>query len=109
MATFTPETYNLPIQSRPRNAGFWAHYGAAIPTAYTVIITDGVATASPGMVHPDNHDIVGNADVPNAVASYTGADSGSGNAGLAVFTGGHTYTVTSAEVTILEAAGYTMD
>ncbi|GAG37587.1 unnamed protein product, partial [marine sediment metagenome] len=51
-------------------------------------------------------DIKGNPEVPNATASYSGADAGSGEQGLAWFVGGRTYTVTSDENTILVAAGY---
>ena len=36
------------------------------------------------------------------------ADSGSGEAGKAIFHGGQTYTVTAGEDTILSAAGYTV-
>jgi hypothetical protein len=113
MSQFTPETYLQPINDESLGHGeefsLWRHYAGVIPTPYVVIITGGVANASPGTVSPSVHDIKGNAEVPNATASYTGADAGSGDAGLAVFTGGITYTVTSAEETILLAAGYTMD
>ena len=113
MSKFTPTTFTTPLNDEVVNHGerysLWRHYAGVIPTPYVVLITGGVATPSPGTVSPSVHDIKGNAEVPNATASYTGADSGSGDAGLAVFTGGITYTVTSAEETILLAAGYTMD
>ena len=113
MSQFTPTTFTTPINDESFGHGkdysMWRHYAGVIPTPYVVIITDGVANASPGTVSPSVHTIKGNAEVPNATASYAGADAGSGDAGLAVFTGGRTYTVTSAEETILLAAGYTMD
>lgn len=100
--TFTPPTYNLNIPDRREETQgaandnmFWGHYGKAIPTGYSVLITGGVATASPGTITPTAGDI---AD----------SDSGSGEGGKAWFRGGNVYTVTSAEQTILEAAGYTV-
>ena len=74
---------------------FWVHYGKAIPTGYSVLITGGAASASPGLISPTAGDIAA-------------ADSGSGEGGKAWFRGGITYTVTEAEKTILEAAGYTV-
>ena len=113
MSQFTPETFTTPLNAESLGHGeefsLWRHYAGVIPTPYVAIITGGVANASPGVVSPSVHTIKGNAEVPNATASYTGADAGSGDAGLAVFTGGITYTVTSAEETILLAAGYSMD
>lgn len=113
MSQFTPETFGEAVgrEARHRESGhsMWRLYGTPIPTPYVVIITGGVATPSPGVVSPSVHDIKGNPEVPNATASYTGADAGSGDDGRAVFTGGRTYTVTAGEETILLAAGYTMD
>jgi hypothetical protein len=113
MSQFTPDTFTIPINPEDNGHGedfsLWRHYAGVIKTPYVVIIKSGVATPAPGTVSPTVHDIKGNAEVPNATASYTGADAGSGDAGLAVFTGGRTYTVTAAEETILLAAGYTMD
>jgi len=60
----------------------------------SVLITAGVATASPGRVSPSTADIAG-------------ADAGSGEDGKAWFRGGITYTITAGEDTILSAAGYT--
>ena len=113
MSTFTPTTYGEAIgaenKDHPTGHSMWRLYGTPIPTPYTVIITSGVASPSPGVTHPSLHDLKGNAEVPNATASYAGADSGSGDDGRAVFTGGRTYTVTAGEETILLAAGYSMD
>jgi hypothetical protein len=113
MSQFTPETFKQPLNDEKVNHGerysLWRHYAGVIPTPYVVIITGGVANPSPGVVSPSVHDIKGNAEVPNATESYTGADAGSGDNGRAVFTGGRTYTVTAEEETILLAAGYTMD
>ena len=100
MATFTPPTYFMPWG--PENAaGFgekwslWRHYDG-IPTGYVVLITSGVATASPGRASVTTDEILA-------------ADSGSGDDGRAHFRGGIGYAVTTAEKTILEAAGYTVD
>ena len=113
MSQFTPTTFTTPINDEtfghPKESSLWRHYSGVIPTPYVVLITDGVATPSPGTVSPSVNDMRGNANVPNATASYSGADAGSGDAGYAIFTGGRTYTVTSAEETILLAAGYSMD
>lgn len=91
MSTFTVPTYEVPV---PNELG---RHGLSFPRSYTVIIADGVATAAPGasgLVDPDS--------------IYDIADAGSGEAGLAVFLHGKTYTVTAGEVTILEAAGHTV-
>lgn len=114
MSQFTPPTFGTALnqEGRKEHAGGYSMfrlYGGVIPTPYVVLITGGVATPYPGVVSPTVHDIKGNAEVSNATVSYSGADAGSGDAGLAVFTGGRTYTVTAGEETILLAAGYTMD
>jgi len=72
------------------------HYQGVIPTGYSVLITDGVATPSPGMVTPTADQVAG-ADA-----------SSSGEGDVAWFRGGITYTVTTAEGVILTAAGYTV-
>lgn len=113
MATFTPPTYNLPLNpetqgGEPPRYSMWRHYGSPIPVGYVVLITDGVATPSPGIKTANSMtQITGNSDVPNAEASYSGCDTGSGNGGLAYFSGGREYTITAAEDTIIKAAGYT--
>ena len=71
----------------------WRHYGGAIQTGYSVLITSGTATPSPGVVSPNANDV-------NA------ADTGSGEGGLAWFRGGIAYTITSAEESALNSAGY---
>ena len=102
MPTFTPTTYNLPISGKEQVLGgdanhesMWRHYGSPIPVGYVVIITSGAANASPGSISP-------------SVDTMAGADEGSGDGGLAIFSRGATYTVTNAEDTILTAAGYTV-
>lgn len=99
MATFTPTTYNRPINPESTGHGekysMWRHYGSPIPVGYVVIITGGTANASPGGIGLTADD-------------WAGADSGSGEGGKAIFRGGITYTVTAGEQTILEAAGYTV-
>lgn len=67
------------------------HYDFSV--GYSVLITAGVATPLPGRSAPTQDDI-------------DAADAGSGMGGKAAFLGGRIYTVTSAEQTILEAAGY---
>lgn len=83
------------IDHNTEHVSLWRHYGTPIATGYSVLITGGVATASPGRISPTAGDIAA-------------ADAGSGEGGKAWFRGGITYTVTSAEQTILEAAGYTV-
>ena len=99
MATFTPDTYTIPINPESNGHGeqhsMWRHYQGVIPVGYSVLITSGTATTSPGVVSPTADQIAA-------------ADAGSGEGGLAWFRGGITYTVTSAEGTALTAAGYTV-
>jgi len=101
MPTFTPPTRTERIppdrieQRFGGRAGLFRHYGQPIAVGYSVLITSGVASASPGVVSPD-------------VNQLAATDAGSGEDGKAWFTGGKTYTVTSAEQTILEAAGHTV-
>ena len=100
MPTFSPSTYDTP-KPHEVNAphtdrySLWRYFSDGIPTARVVIITGGVANASPGFETP-------------SVAQMNDADVGSGTAGKAIFHGGQTYTVTSGEDTILTAAGYTV-
>lgn len=100
MATFTPDTYTVPLNDEEvghaARFSMWRHYGAPIPVGYSVLITSGAATTAPGTISPTTNDI---AD----------ADAGSGEGGKAWFRGGITYTITSAEQTILCAAGYDND
>ena len=97
MATFIPPTYGDPIgpeaDGHSERYSMWRHYGTPIKVGYSVLITDGTATTAPGRVSPTADDIAG-------------ADTGSGEGGLAWFRGGISYTITSAEETILTAAGY---
>jgi hypothetical protein len=73
----------------------WRYFADGIATQRVVIITSGVANASPGYATA-------------TVDQFNNADAGSGENGLAVFRGGVTYTVTAGEDTILTAAGYTV-
>lgn len=99
VATFTPATYLVPLN--PESDGhserfsLWRHYQGVIPTGYSVLITDGTAIASPGMVSP-------------TAGQIAAADAGSGEGGKAWFRGGITYTVTSGEASALTDAGYTV-
>ena len=110
MSQFTPPTFKVPLNADDNGHGeefsLWRHYGNVIETPYVVLITGGVVTPYPGVVSPTVHDMKGNAEVPNATASYTGADVGSGEGGRAVFYGGRTYDITDAEAFLLLAAGY---
>jgi hypothetical protein len=99
MPTFAPTTYgNQPLgpELDHQSLGYnMFRYFDELPVGYHVLITSGVATTSPGRKSLDTNDI-------------SDADSGSGEGGKAWFRGGLTYTVTAAEQTILEAAGYTV-
>jgi hypothetical protein len=99
MATFTPGTWDqskLPEEGGPHapTHSMWRYFTDGIPREYVVIITSGVANASPGYATP-------------SVAQFNNADSGSGENGKAIFRGTNTYTITAGEDTILQAAGYT--
>jgi len=98
--TFTPDTYGVRINDETQGGeaarfSLWRHYGLPIQTGYVVLITDGVASPSPGRISP-------------SVTDMAGADTGSGDDGRGVFSRGATYTVTDAEDTILTTAGYTV-
>lgn len=100
MPSFTPSTYRMPYAPEPRSlrlgvVGMFRRL-PGIPTGYAVLITSGVATPTPGLTTVTTD-------------QEAAADAGSGDAGKAYFTAGRTYTVTAAEKTILEAAGYTVD
>lgn len=95
MPTFTPPTYEQGFLAEPGSnqaQGLMRHYDFNV--GYSVLITGGTATPYPGRTVPSTDDI-------NA------ADPGSGIGGRAAFLGGRTYTITSGEETILQAAGYT--
>ena len=84
----------MPIPDEKHDhVSLWRHYGVPIATGYSVLITSGTATTAPGKISPTAGEIAA-------------ADSGSGEGGLAWFRGGIAYTITSAEETILNAAGY---
>lgn len=98
MPTFTPDTYTdaPPVEKVNHKAdhSLWRYYGGR-EVEYVVLITSGVANASPGVVSP-------------TTGQLAAADDGSGDEGKAIYRGGRTYTVTAAEDTILTAAGYTV-
>jgi hypothetical protein len=103
--TFTPPLSPQPPPTEEighsKKFSLWRWYSddtvGFIPYGRTVIITSGVAAPlaaeGPRTFTPDDH---------------IAADTGSGEAGQAVFRGAHTYTVTAGEDTILTAAGYTV-
>ncbi len=100
MPTFAPTTYDMPKPpevNAPHTDRYslWRYFSDGVPTSHVVIITSGVANASPGHKTP-------------SVDQMNAADVGSGEVGKAIFHGGQTYTVTSGEDTILTAAGYTV-
>ena len=105
MPTWIPPTWKMPL-SRERR--LWRHSGRVQQTPYVVMIKDGVVTPYPGLVNVSVRTMFGNAEVPNAVNSYVGADSGSGEGGRAVWYGGRTYTITDAEAHLLLLAGYAL-
>jgi len=84
MPTFTPPDYEV---LNPKNRPDTGILRFKHSRGWTVLITDGAATPTPGIASPS----------PAAVAASTSA-----------FVGGHVYTVTSGERTILESAGYTV-
>lgn len=81
----------MPEPGAPARFDLMRYY--SFPVGYSVLITGGVATPYPGQTVPTTDQI-------NA------ADAGSGEAGKAYFIGGKLYTVTGAEVTALNTAGY---
>lgn len=92
---FSPPTYNQPwIRDHPTH-GLLRFYDG-FPVGYSVLINSGVASTHPGVSTPSLDDI-------------NDADDGSGTGGKAAFLGGHIWTVTAAEKTILETAGYSVD
>ena len=104
MGKWIPPTFNMPLSHKRK---LWRQYGRPIPTPYVVMITSGVVTPYPGLVNVSTRTKFGNAEVPNAEnAGYVGADSGSGEGGRAVWYGGRVYDITTAEATLLDAAGY---
>lgn len=92
MATFTPPTYNQPIQNRLGDHGVSFPVGKIvyICTNDDVFETTLVQGTFDAHLCPDGH----------ALAS------GSGDGGYALFRRGLTYTVTAGEDTLLTAAGY---
>lgn len=100
MPTFTPPTRTIPLNPETQGGegaqhSMWRHYQGVIPVGYSVLITSGVATPSPGIVSP----------LTTAIAAADASTSGEGD--VAWFRGGIQYTITSAEDTIIKAAGYT--
>ena len=79
----------------PQHDSMWRLYGTPVGVGYSVIITGGVVTPAPGRIGASVDDLAG-------------ADSGSGDNGLSVFTRGATYSISEAEKDILVAAGYSM-
>lgn len=96
-STVTFATYDTPHRPETVNHSndwsLWRYYDG-IRTRRTIIITNGVATPSPGAASLTADD-------------YANADTGSGENGLAIWHGDDSVqTVTSAEGAILIAAGY---
>ncbi|WP_461521044.1 hypothetical protein [Porticoccus sp.] len=92
--TFTPGTYKGRIEKGRSPHNIWRYMNWR-DVGYNVLITGGVATASPGSIAPDTDTIAA-------------ADSGSGEGGKAWFRGGITYNVNGTEDNILTSAGYTV-
>lgn len=98
--TFPTYTFEAPTSSQlwnwdqvEKKHRMWRFYGG-FDVALTVVITDGVASP------------LGRQGL--TVAEISGADSGSGEGGKAVFKGPNSYQVTFEEKAVLEAAGYTV-
>ena len=101
MPTFQPTTYDGPsrmagVEREHRDIGqdLWRYF-RQLPVGFHVLITSGSANASPGARDVTTEELE-NAD-----------SSDGGEGGKAWFRGGLSYTITSAEETILQAAGYT--
>lgn len=94
MATFTPPTYDRPIDNE------LGKHGVNFPVGKVVYIC----------ANSDAHEtnlILGNFAKQRCPDGY-GMTTGSGDAGYALFRRGGTYTITVGEGTILTAAGYTI-
>ena len=93
MPTFVPPTYDQPLDNE------LGRHGVAFPVGYVVWIDtdDGVHQAT-----------AISQDIINSTNGVTGAATGSGDLGKAIFRNGRTYTVTSEEETLLDDAGYTV-
>ena len=100
-ATVTFATYDvpkLPEENAPHDKRYslWRYFSDGIPTSFVAIITGGVANASPGYANP-------------TVDQLNNADVGSGENGRAVWYGNSSVqTVTAAEGTVLNVAGYSV-
>lgn len=91
MPTFSPPTFNVRVDARE---GAGPTERVNFSRGRSVRIVGGVASTYPGEGFLTGADI-------------DAADAGSGYDGKAVFLGGHVWTVTAGEETILNAAGYT--
>ena len=105
MAEVLFQTYDTPHQPESvghgENWSLWRWY-SGIATARTIIITGGVATPSPGRVHPSTDEIDAADDSTSTAggkAIWYSTDVGDNDT---------TQTVTSAEGTIFTTAGYTV-
>lgn len=94
MPTFdaSQATYNEPVQNR------LGDFGVSFPVGNCVFITSSDTVVESTTITEDQ--IAGTAGANNIKA-------GSGDLGLALFRRGLTYTITSGEQTLLDAAGYT--
>lgn len=90
MPTFTPPTYNQPVDN------VLGKHGISFPVGKIVLILDADDSVREATLIVDPDDILT-------------AKDGSGDFGKAIFRRGITYSVSASEETILEAAGYTVD
>lgn len=93
MVSFTPPTYNQPIQNR------LGEHGVAFPVGKIVYICT-------------NDDVHETTLIDGTFSNHTCPDgfnfkAGSGDGGYALWRRGLTYTITAGEDTALQAAGYT--
>ncbi len=84
--------YEQPIDNR------LGEYGVAFPVGKVVYITTSNTVVTSSALHNDQ---------TKATASVNNPGVGSGDFGLAIFRRGKTYTITSGEQTLLDAAGFT--
>lgn len=93
MPSFTAPTYEQPVDNP------LGKHGVAFPVGLVVYIDTG------DNVH-ETTSIMGKFD-EHVSPDGLGIKAGSGDAGLAIFRRGVTYTITAGEQTLLDAAGYT--
>lgn len=96
MTTFIAPTYRVPYgREEPKEWSLFRYYDG-FEREYVVIIDGGTPSTYPGLVSP-------------STSTLAGADSGSGENGLAIFRGGRSYEISASEESALNSAGYTSE